>query len=265
MPDNVDVTAAPSPAPDVAAAPSAVPEPLASPSGEGTLSPTQAQPVVEEARIPLSRLNEVIEQKRAAEAREARLLEALQRSQPQPQPVAQPDFWAGRTDHPDPATAQYWQGQRQMFDLAVQRGKQEAIAELQPVIQAGMSQLAQMSTKEFRRENPEIKVGSEEERQVVAYMNGQIDGVRHPIESAKRNALYDRLETENRALKSKQTLVATKVAANGSESSAGIPATSGLPGQPGNWRENVRQAFRKGGDLAAILNAAGARQAEPER
>ena len=249
MPDDLDVNAVSSPAPDAAAS-SAEPT---SPSEQGTPSTTQ---VVEEAKIPLSRLNEVLEQKKAAEAREARLLEALQQVR-QPVQTAQPqvDPWEDLVNHPDPATAQFYQGQKRLMEHERQRAKQEAIAELQPVLDAGRAEIARLNTERFREKNPDIKAGSEDEQQIVAYMSGAVDGVRHPLESAKRNALYDRLEAENRALKAKQPAIPRKAAAN-VETSPGIPETAGLPGKPGGWRQEAEEAFDASkGDTLAVVNA----------
>ena len=83
----------------------------------------------------------------------------------------------------------------------------------------------------------------------------------YDLENAKKLALYDRLEQENQALKSKQSSVGSKAAANATGPTTSIPAGAGLPGKPGDWRENVRQVARKGGSLADILNAAGASRA----
>ena len=251
MPDELDVNAVSSPAPDVTA-PSA--EPVA-PSETTPPSPSQAVPV-EEAKIPLSRLNEVIEQRKAAEAREAQLLEALRQARVPVQPTAQPvNFWEGRINHPDLATANYWQQQKQMFDLAKQEATQEVEARLAPVINAGRSEIARLNTERFREKNPGITVGSEDERLIISYMSGQVDGVQHPLESAKRNAMYDRLEAENRALKSKQTAIPRKAAAN-VETSPGIPETAGLPGKPGGWRQEAEEAFDASkGDTLAVVNA----------
>ena len=259
--DLVPGVPAASPQPDVAA-PSA--EPVAQPEGipePGTPSPTQVPPA-EEARVPLSRLNEVIEQRKAAEARETRLLEALQqvRQPAMPQmPVADP--WEGYTNHPDPSTAQFYQNQKRLVESALTQREQAVRQEVSQEMGSLRAQVAHLNTERFREKNPDIKPGSEEEGQIVAYMQGQMDGVRHPIESARRNVMYDRLEAENRALKTKQGSVIAKVAANASEPTAGMPPTAGLPQPPKDWRDNVRQVFRKGGDLAALVNAAGASRA----
>ncbi|HAM40750.1 MAG TPA: hypothetical protein DCP69_05280 [Candidatus Omnitrophica bacterium] len=234
----------------------------AQPSEEGTPSSTLAEPV---ADVPfhkhprwIERQNELArerQEKAELQRQNQLLLETMQRVAPQPQPASQPDFWEGRVNHPDPVTAQYWQGQKQMFELAVETGKQRAIAELQPVIHAGMQKLAAIDTKNFRQENPDIQPGSQEEALIIAYMEGRVDGVRHPIDSARNNAVVKRLEAENRAYKSKQALTPAKRAAAQIESSPGIPQSAGLPPKPGDWRERVGAIIDKGGSFRDAANA----------
>jgi hypothetical protein len=247
--DVVDATAAPSSA-DVTAGSSPGQDPLE--PADGTAAPG----VVEEAKIPLSRLNEVIEQRKAAEAREARLLEALQRVQtPVGTAPAAQSFWEGRINHADPATAQYWQQQKQMIDLVKQEAKDAAIQELQPVIDAGRGEIARLNIERFREKNPDITSGSEDERQIVAYMTGQVDGMRHPLESARKNVLFDRMTRENQSLKGKHSAIPRKEAAN-VEQSSGIPASAGLPGKAGGWRQDISDAYdASGGDLLSTVNA----------
>ena len=243
MPDEVlDVNAVSSPAIDVPA-----------PSAEVVVP----APVSEEAKIPLSRLNEVLEQKKAAEAREAQLLEALRVQRTVAAPTTtQPSFWEGRVNHADPATAQYWQQQKEMFELAKAEAKKEALQELQPAINAGVQKIAGWELREFRAQNPDIAQGSAEEQQVISYMAGQVDGIRHSLDSARNNVVIKRLEAENRALKAKQSGTPLKAAAN-VETSSGIPATAGLPLTATSWRERVGEAYEKTkGDVLATVNAA---------
>ena len=251
-----------SPSPDASTASSAEQTAQDQTTEQGT--PPTTQPENKPWNMPPEqRWQEVLRER--DEARRAFQELATRPQQPVIQaPVQSQDPWTGLIDHPDAATAQFWQQQRRLHQYERQMAKQEAIQELQPVIDAGMKEIARMSTVEFRRENPEIKPGSEEERLVVAYMNGQMDGVRHPMESAKRNAMYDKLESENRALKGKQSTAQTKVAANYSESSSGIPSTSGLPQKPQDWRDKVRETLRKGGDLTDVANSIGMRRTQSQ-
>lgn len=246
------------PASDAAAAPSAevvVEAPSQEQvSEEGTPSTTQPEPAKTWNAPPQERWEarqQELERERAARAEAERqnrlLLETIQRVAPQPQSIQAPDFWAGRIDHPDPATAQYWQGQKQMFEMAAEQGKQRAIAELQPVIQAGMRKFAAQDTETFRKENPDIQPGSAEESLVIAYMNGSVDGVSHPIKSARNNAVIQRLEAENRALKAKQAGMPQKRAAAQVEAGAGIPAGAGLPGRMSSAQERAGAVIDRGG------------------
>lgn len=262
MLEDVSGAQADSPQPDAQAAPSA--EPIASSdqvSEQGTPPSTQPEPAKPWNLPPEQRWEEL--RRERDEARRAYQDLATRASQPMP-PVqpAQPqvDPWEGLLNHPDPATAQYWQMQRRLMEHHERIAEERAIQRLQPVIEAGRQELARMSTAEFRRQNPDIKPGSEEERSIVSYMSGQVDGFNHPLESAKRNVLFDKLEAENRALKGKQSSVSSKVSANNSESSSGISASAGLPRQPSDWRDQVRQAIRNGGTLADMVNAAGAQR-----
>lgn len=183
------------------------------------------------------------------------LIQMLQRpvqvASPQPQAT---DPWDGLVNHQNPEHARFYQTLQTVVRAERQIAKQEAISELQPVIQAGMERLAQIDIRDFRRENPDIKAGSEQERMIVSYMNGQVDGVRHPLESAKRNALFDQVAEENRTLKSKQQAIPRKAAAN-TESSSGIPQVSGMPRRSSTTSEVVSDILEKGGNMRDAAKA----------
>ena len=252
-----------SPQPDVNAAPSAEEVPVA-PLTDGVAEGSPQSPPPASADVPFHQhprwieRQQELERERAArvalEQQNRLLMETVQRAIPQP---TRPDMWAGKTDHPDAATARFWQEQKQVMEQAKQEAVAEAEARLQPLIQAGMNQLAQINVRQFRQDNPDIQPGSQEEALVIAYMEGRVDGLRHPIDSARNNAVIRRIEAENRSLKGKQTTVRAKVDANASEASSGIPSSAGLPQRPPDWRDRVRDAYRKGGDLADVANAIG--------
>jgi hypothetical protein len=177
---------------------------------------------------------------------------ALQKLQT-PQAPAQPevDPYAGM----DPQTAEFY---RQM-DKRIE-SKAAAIADyrtqgLYQAVDAGRREIARLNAKDFRKDNPDIKPGSPEENLVAAYMSGQMDGVQHPIESARKNVMFDKLEAENRAFKSKQSTVPQKRAAANSESSSGIPAGAGLPNRTVRGEDRAEEALDKGGN---VLDAAAA-------
>lgn len=246
-------SAAETPPSDAPGASSAPPEssPAAPPEATGTAGP--AKPF---NHPPQERWDEVIRQRAAAEARAQQaeaLAAALAMRLPTPTVAPVRDPWEGKVNHPDPATAQFWREQRDLMAHERAQAKAEALQELMPVIDAGRQELARITTAEFRRENPDIKPGSEEERLVVAYMNGSMDGVRHPLESAKKNALFDRLVSENQALKGTKATVPQKRAAAQPEASAGIPSTAGLPPKAGDWRERAGEILDRGGGLKDVL------------
>ena len=250
MPDEVQDVAGDSSTPDVTAAPSA----------EGQEAPQQAvvQQTAEEQRVPLERFQAVIQEKQRLQEEKAQRVAMLQRPVQVMQQPAQPaatDPWDGLVNHVDPATAQFYQRMQQVVRAERFAGKQDAIQELSPVIQAGMTRLAELDIRDFRRDNPEIKAGSDQEKLVVSYMNGQMDGVRHTLESAKRNALFDGLQEENRTLKSKQQAVPKKVVAGQVESSSGIPQVSGMPKPVQTTSDVVSQVVRQGGSMMDAAKA----------
>ncbi len=240
-----------------------VEEQTPTPASEPT-PPSPSQPGTEElpfGKHPrwIERQQELVRERQRAEALAAQnklLTETLQRVAPQPQAAPVNDPWDGLVNHPNPADAQYWQRMKGLMQVERQAAKQDAINELAPQLQWGMRQLAAVQETEFYRQNPEVKPGSEEAGKIAAYMNGEIDGVRHPLESAKRNVMYDKLDAENRALKQKQAGVAQKRQAALPEASAGIPNGSGLPAPAGNWRDRVSKALDNGGGWNDALKAA---------
>ena len=245
-----------SPSPDASSASSAESDSQTQPSEQAP--PPSSQPAAEKEfhLPPKERWEERQREIEALRVQNQQLLDLAQRTtQPAttPQPVGDP--WEGLVNHPDPATAQFYQQQRKLMEFERQRARQEAVQELAPVIDAGRSEIARLNTERFREKHPDIKPGSEEERLIVSYMSGQVDGMRHPLESAKRNAMYDRLEAENQALKSKQASVPQKRAAANAEVSPGIPQTAGLPPKPGDWRARVSEVVDRGGSFIDAANA----------
>lgn len=242
---------------------------VAAPSAEGVQEPVVSEqglpPAETPESVPFNKHPRWIERQQELERERQRvadlqrqnhlLLETMQRVAPQSPPPQQVDFWDGRLNHPDPATAQYWQQQKQLFDLAVQTGKQSALQEITPLLTAGMQKFAANDLKVFRAENPDILPGSQEETLIIAYMEGRVDGVRHPIESARNNAVIKRLETELHTLRQKQAATPQKRQAANSERSSGIPPASGLPPRPGDWRETAGAIIDKGGDMVDVAKA----------
>lgn len=254
MPDDAGVVAD-SPQPDVAA-PSAEMAPEPQEPQQAPALPSQPVAPVEEQRVPLTRLQEVIRERDLERQRNQQLLELAQRMQPSAPtpPVADP--WEGKVNHPDPQTALFYQEQKRLFEYEARRVAEQQNQGLLQAVNAGRQELATMKIAQFRKENPDIKPNSVEEQAIAGFI-----GQGYDLDTAKKLALFDRQEQELQALRAKQSSVGQKVAANQTGPTPGMPATAGLPGRPGDWRENVRQAARKGGSLADIVNAAGASRA----
>ena len=238
--------------PTDAPAPSAEVTPVQEPvSQEGTAPSTPTEPA-QFNMPPAERWEELRQQRVQAEERAAKAESlaqlALQKLQnPQGQPEVDP--YAGM----DAPTAEFYRNMDKRIEQKAAQLADQRIAGVLQAVDAGRRELAGMKIAQFRKENPDIKPGSQEEVAIAGYVQNGVD-----LDSAKKLALYDKLEAENRALKSKHSAVGSKVAANATGPTSSIPAGAGLPGRPGDWRENVREAAKKGGSLADILNAAGA-------
>lgn len=258
MPDEVQDAAGVVPPQDAPAAPSAENPVQETVSQPGSAPPTPTAPA-QFHMPPEDRWNELRQQKAAADARaeraEAMARMALEKVSQPAQPMAN-DPWEGKVNHPDPQTALFWQEQQRLFQHEARRVSDQQNQSLLQAVDAGRRELAEIKISQFRKENPDIKPNSPEEQQIAGLVSQGYD-----LNTAKKLALYDRLELENQALKSKQSSVGSKVAANATGPTQGMPATAGLPGRPGDWRDNVKQAMRKGGGLADIINAAGASRA----
>ena len=242
MPDEQDAVVDPSPTD--APAPSA--------EQEQVVEQIQPEPVKEFNMPPAERWEELRQQRVQAEERAAKAEQlaqlALQKLQ-NPQAQQEVDPYAGM----DPTTAEQYRALDRRIE---QRANAIADQKIQGVLQAvdaGRRELASIKISQFRKENPDIVPGSKEESAIAGYVQQGMD-----LDMAKKIVRYDTLESENRALRSKQSTVGSKVAANATGPTTSIPAGSGLPGKPGDWRENVREAAKKGGSLADVLNAAGA-------
>lgn len=223
---------------------------------EGTAPSTQPEPPTRKwNEPPESRWEELRQQKAAAEARAAQAeslarmaLEKVQGPQAPSVPVVDP--WAGLVDHPDPATAQFYQKQQQLFQHEARKVAEAQGQSVLQAVDAGRRELAAIKISQFRKDNPDIKPGSPEEAQIAGFVGQGVD-----LEVAKKLVLYDTLERENRALKAKQSSVPQKRAAN-TESSAGMPSTTGLPRPRGTTEEVAREVLDKGGsplDAAAAF------------
>lgn len=219
---------------------------------------TPSQPVPEPKKWnqpPQERWEELRTQRAEAErrAQQAEQLAqlALQKLQTPTTPsVPQPDPWEGLVNHPDPATAQFYQQQQRLFQHeAMKVASQQGQATLQAV-DAGRRELAAMKIATFRRDNPDIKPGSPEEGAMAGFVSQGMD-----LDMAKKLATYDRLEAENRAFKSKQSSVGAKRSAANSDASSGIPATAGLPGKVSSSEDRAGEVHDKGGSWREVAGS----------
>jgi hypothetical protein len=187
--------------------------------------------------------------RRAEEAeRLARLaIERFQPTQQAPQPQIDP--WKGLVDNPDPATAQYWQQVRHLQRAEAEAIVEQKLAGTMQAVDAGRRELATIKIAQFRKDNPEILPGSREESVIAGYVGQGFD-----LETARKLALFDKIEQENRDLKSKKNAIPRKANAN-VDASAGIPENSGLPRKASSWSERASEVYEKGGSLKDIGNA----------
>ncbi len=111
----------------------------------------------EEPKIPYSRLKEVVDEKNWLKQQ---LEQQLQRQQTQQQ-FQQPkqDQYAGMT----PEEERFWRMQRQIAREEAEKVTQERMGGIQPVIDAGRMELAQIKVSQFRKDHPDIKPDSQEE------------------------------------------------------------------------------------------------------
>ena len=218
-------------------------------SQEATASTSQPEPEKKFNMPPPERWEELRQQREAERQRAERAEQlaqlALQKLQTPQAPIqSEVDPYAGM----DAATAEFY---RNMDKRIEQKAAQLAQQQVQGVLQAvdaGRRELAEIKLNQFRQANPDIKPGSQDEAVIASYVQQGYD-----LTSAKKLALFDKLEAENRALKGKQAAVPQKRAAAQSESSSGIPQTAGLPGRGGNWKDKAGEVIDKGGSFQDVL------------
>lgn len=256
MPEEiVDAQVASSSTTDAQAGSSPAPEVTAQPQGSEQTPPLTSPPEGQKPwnMPPEDRWNEVLRER--DEARRAFQDLAARVSQPQVPVQPASDPWEGLVNHPDPATAQFWQQQYKL-----QRPIVEKVQGLERAVETGTQELAALRVENFRLKNPDILPDSPEEQAIAAYVKAG-----YPLDVARKAGMFDlhygKLKQENETLRGRQGAIPQKIAANATDASSGIPATSGLPKPPMDWRERARQAYRKGGGLVDVINAAGARPA----
>lgn len=217
-------------------------------SQEGTALQTQSEQEKKWNQPPPERWEEL--RRERDEARRLAQLAIEKFEQPQQAAVPEADPWKGLVDHPDPATAQWYQQQRILFQTEAKRVSEAQLQGVMQTFEAGKRELAALKISQFRKENPDIKPGSQEEALIAERLSQGYD-----LEDARKLALFDKYESENRAFKAKQGKIPQKRAAAGVERSSGIPQQNGLPRNPGNWRDKAGAVIDKGGSMKDVLKA----------
>jgi hypothetical protein len=113
--------------------------------------------------VPYDRFKEVNDAKKAAEERERRLMEMLQRQQTPQAPQQQPDPYAGM----DAETRLFYQNQEKMMRKIADEKAQELEAKYQRESAYQKQIIGNLLGKEFSRAHPDIKDGSMEQEQIV--------------------------------------------------------------------------------------------------
>ena len=199
MPDDPQGAPAASPKPDALAAPSAESQPVTEQVSEQTPPPTSQPDPSQGFNLPPKERWDQLRQERQealqradrAEAMTRMALEKLQVAAPQPEQESDP--YAGM----DPTVAEQYRALDRRIE---QRAAIIADQKLQGVMQAvnaGRQELASIKVAQFRKEIPDIKPGSPEEATIAQFVQQG-----HDIDTAKKLAMYDRVESELHALKS---------------------------------------------------------------
>ena len=252
MPDDPQgAPAASPPVPDAMAGSSPAPEGAGSIQASESAPPPTSPPEKKPWNLPPDERWEELRRDRDEARRALQEVVARVSQPPVPQGQPPPDPWEGLVNHPDAGTAQFWQTQYKLQQPILQR-----VQGLERAVETGTQELAALRVENFRLKNPDIQPNSLEEQAISSYVQAG-----YPLEAARKLGLFDlhygKLQAEVGTLKGKHGSLPQKLAANASDASAGIPSTAGLPRAPGDWRDRVRQTFRKGGSLADVANAAG--------
>ena len=243
MPDEVQGVGADSLPADGTTDSSSDSTPLAQPASEqGTPPSTQPVVAVEPPFHEHPRWKEVQQEKDALREQNRVLAETLQRVV-QPAPVAEADPWAGLVNHLDPATAQFYQQQRVLFQHEARRVADQQLQPLQQAVGMGRAQLAQVTLSKFYQDNPDITPQSPEALDIAARVQQG-----YPLEEAKwivmgpRYAQQAKTVSQSAQVKSHQAAQKRQLPP---DSGSGIPAASGLPARQPSFRETLQQELVK--------------------
>ena len=163
------------------------------------------QEPVEEAKIPYSRLKEVVDEKNWYKQQLERSLQ--QQPQQQPQQPQQPSQELGN----NPEEREFWRTQRQIAREEALKVGQEQLGQIRPVIDAGRMELAQMKVQQFRTEHSDIKPNSPEEIAIAEKIQ-----MGYLPEDAYRSVMWDSkvADTEKQKSQSDKQKIEAKKQAN---------------------------------------------------
>lgn len=242
-----------SPVSDAESAPSAeqqVEEASESQAPQQAPAPTSQPDAQKQWNMPPAERWDELRRERDEARRLAQLaLEKMQAPQAAAAPVAS-DPWTGLVDHADPATAQFYQRQKQLVEATAEKIASAKLAHTQQILQQGEQELLALKVNQFRAQYG-IKPNSSEEQAMVPFINRGFD-----LETSYKLAKFNQLEAELNTLKGKQASIPRKVAAGNSEASSGIPSASGLPSKQADWRQRAGDIADKGGSFKDIVKAA---------
>ena len=158
----------------------------------------------EEAKIPYSRLKEIVDEKNWYKQQLERSLQQQPQQQPQ-QPTQDP--YAGMT----PEEEKFWRTQRQIAREEAIKVSQEHIGQIKPIIDAGRMEIAQGHVREFRRDHPDIKPNSPEEIAIAEKIQ-----MGYFTEDAYRSVMWDSkvADTERQKSQSDKQKIEAKKQAN---------------------------------------------------
>lgn len=215
----------------------------ATPSGQASPPPSQ-EPKPPWNMPPEERWQEVLRQRDEARQQAQAAMELARQAQGLARPPATPqaDPLAGLVNHPDPATAQFWQQVKAVAEAIAEQKAQALTPQMQHELSALRAQQAALAVAQFRRENPEIAPNSPEEQAIIARLNHG-----YPLEEAKRIVMYDVLtrKLSQHASTQAQRQAAQKRLAS-PEAGPGLPAHAGQ--QPkGSFRETMDAELKAAG------------------
>ena len=171
---------------------------------ETQTSPAQeevTQESAEEAKIPYSRLKEVVDEKNWYKQQLEKMFQERQAQQQFQQPTQSPQE-LGNT----PEEREFWRMQRQI----AKEEAEKVFGKVTPVIDAGRMELAQIKVQQFRTQHPDIKSNSPEEIAIAEKIQ-----MGYLPEDAYRSVMWDSkvAETEKQTNQSiKQKMEAKKQA-----------------------------------------------------